>query len=179
MVPPNQAFLNYPQCFNISRVHPIVRALFPTNPNPEVPVARRLKFFNSNWTKLTQDPNVLNIAQGFEIPFLENPVQGKPPNPPILNQEQSNLVKEELKEMLLKGAIQPLPPCKYQYLSNLCLVSKRFGGNRPVINLKHLDKFIPNSFIKMEGLNLLQNMLRKGYKMCKLDLKKTPTFAFL
>ena len=152
-------------------MHPLVRALFPKNPIPEVPLAGRLKFFYSNWAKLTQDPNILNIVEGFGIPFLENPVQENSPNPPVLNQKQSKLVKEDFREMLLKDAMQLVSPCKNQYLSNLFLVSKRDGGNRPVINLKHLNSFIPYQHFKMEGLNLLQNMLQKGDYMCKLDLK--------
>ena len=83
-----QISLSYPQCFNVSRVHPLARALFPTNPISEVPLTGRLKFFYSNWVKLKQDLNIPNIVQGFEIPFLEIPVQGKSPNPPVLNQEQ-------------------------------------------------------------------------------------------
>ena len=90
-VPPNKIFLSYLQCFNINRVHPLVRALFPKNPIPEVPLVWRLKFFYSNCAKLTRDPNILNIVKGFEVPFLKNPVQVKSPNPPILNQEQSSL----------------------------------------------------------------------------------------
>ena len=170
VVPPNKTFLSYPQYFNVSRMEPLIMAMFPTNPIPEVPLSRRLKFFYLNWAKLTEDPNILNIGQGFEITFLENPVQGKSPNPLILNQEQSNLVKRELKEMLLKGAIQPVSPCKYQYLSNVFLVSKRFGGNRLVINLKHLNNFIPYQHFKMEGLNLLQNRLQKGNYISRVDL---------
>ena len=138
------------------------RALFPKNLISEVPPAGRLKFFYSNWAKLTQDPNILNIVQGFETPFLENPVQEKSPNPPVLNQEQSKLITEELREMLLKGAIQSVSLCKDQYPSNLFLVSKRDGDSRPVINLKHLKSFIPYQHFKMEELNLLQNMLQKG-----------------
>ena len=122
VVPPNKISLSYRQCFNVSRVYPLVRALFPTYPISEVPLAGRLKFFYSSWAKLTQDLNIVNIVQGFEIPFLESPVQGKSSNPPVLNQEQSKLVKEELKETLLKHAIQPASPCKNQYLSNLYLV---------------------------------------------------------
>ena len=171
VVPPNKISLSYLQCFNVSRVHPLVSALFPKNPIPEVPLAGRLKFFYSNWAKVTQDLNILNIVQGYKIPFLENPVQEKSPNPPVLNMEQSKLVKEELREMLLKGAIQPVSTCKNQYLSNLFLVSKTDGGNRPVISLKHLNSFIPYQHFKMERLNLLQNMLQKGDYMCKLDLK--------
>ena len=94
VVPPNKISLSYPQCFNVSRVHPFVRPLFPTNSISEVPLAGRLKFFFSNWAKLTQDLNILNIIQGFEIPFLQKLVVGKPPNPPVMNQEQPKLVKE-------------------------------------------------------------------------------------
>ena len=114
-------------------MHPLVRVLFSINSIPEVLLARRLKFFYSNWAELMQDLKILNIVHGFEILFLENSVQGKPPNLPLLNQKQSKLVKEERKEMLLKGAIQPVSPFKNQYLSNLFLVSKRDGGNRPII----------------------------------------------
>ena len=74
-------------------VHPLVIALFSTNPVREAPPAGRLKLFYSNWAKLTQDPNIPNIFQGFQIPFLENPMQGKSPNNPVWNQEQSKLVK--------------------------------------------------------------------------------------
>ena len=170
--PPNKISFSYPQCFNVSRVHPLVRALFPTNPIPEVLLARTLKFLYLNWAKLTQDLNILNIIQGFDIPFLENLVQGKSTNPPDLNQEQSKLVKEALKEMLLKSVIQPVSSCKNQYLSNLFLASKRDRPcNRLVINLKHLNNFIQHQYFKMEGLNLLQNVLQKGDYMCNLDLK--------
>ena len=55
--------LSCPQCFNVSRVHPLVIALFPTSPFPEVPLAGRLKFFYLNWATFTQDPNILNIVQ--------------------------------------------------------------------------------------------------------------------
>ena len=75
----------------MERVHPLVKALFPIYSVPVGRLAGRLSLFYSNWTKLTQDPNILNIIQGFEIPFLEKPYQAKLPNPPVLTHEQSNL----------------------------------------------------------------------------------------
>ena len=167
----NNISLRFPQGFKMKRVHPLVKALFPIYSVPLGPLAGRLSLFYSNWTKLTQDPNILNIIQGFEIPFLEKPYQTKLPNPPVLNQKQSNLVREEVKEMLLKGAIQKVTQCKNHYISNLFLISKNDGRNRPVINLKHLNNFIPYQNFKMEGLNLLQSMLQEKDFMCKLDLK--------
>ena len=108
----NNISLRYPQGFKMERVHPLVKALFPIYSVPVGPLAGRLSLFYSNWTKLTQDPNILNIMQGFEIPFLEKPYQAKLPNPPVLNHEQSSLVREEAKEMLLKGAIQKVTQCR-------------------------------------------------------------------
>ena len=45
--------------------------------------------------------------------------------------------------MLEKGAIQKVIPTQRQFLSNLLLVEKRNEGNRPVINSKDLNRFIP------------------------------------
>ena len=44
-------------------------------------------------------------------------------------------------------------------------------GNRPVINLKALNSFIPYSYFKMEGLHLLKDLLRENNFMCKVGLK--------
>ena len=63
------------QGFKMERVHYLVKALFPLYLVPVGPLAGRLSLFYSNWTKLTQDPNILNIIQRFEIPFLENPTK--------------------------------------------------------------------------------------------------------
>ena len=40
-------------------------------------------------------------------------------------------------------------------------ISKKGGGNRPVINLKDLNWFIPYRHFKMEGLKYLKYVLRK------------------
>ena len=48
---------------------------------------------------------------------------------------------------------------------------KEGWGQQTSISLKHLNNFIPSQHFKMEGLNLLQNMLQKRDYMCQLDLK--------
>ena len=73
--------------------------------------------------------------------------------------------------MLEKGAIRKVQPSKGEFVSNLFLVKKKDGGQRPVINLKQLNAYIPYCHFKMEGLQNLKYMLQKGDYMCKLDLK--------
>jgi len=138
---------------------------------PEVGLAGRLGFFSQNWEKVTSDQHILSIIEGYEIPFTKTPYQGKLPFPKKLNQEEEALVEEELTSMLQKGAIRETQHVKSQFLSNLFLVKKKGGGNRPVINLKSLNTFIPYQHFKMEGLHMLKDLLKEGDFMCKLDLK--------
>ena len=73
--------------------------------------------------------------------------------------------------MLEKGAIREAIHCKDQFVSHLFLVSKKDGGQRPVINLKELNTFLPYKHFKMEGLHLLKEILERGDYLCKLDLR--------
>ena len=65
--------------------------------------------------------------------------------------QESNLVSKEVEIMLRKGVIQKVFPRQGQLASNLFLVSKKHGGNRPFINLKNWNMFIPYQYFKMEG----------------------------
>ena len=41
--------------------------------------AGRLQYFLENWEKLTSDPSILNIAKGYQIPFLSVPIHKSSP----------------------------------------------------------------------------------------------------
>ena len=45
------------------------------------------------------------------------------------------------------------------------------AGQRPVINLKSLNKFVYTEHFKMEGIHILRDLLRAGDWMTKVDLK--------
>ena len=56
--------------------------------------------------------------------------------------------------------------------SNQYNVAKRgYQQNRPIINLKRLNEFIPYRHFEMEGLHLLQEMVQQCDYFCKIDLK--------
>ena len=65
--------------------------------------------------------------------------------------------------MLKKGAIRKVQPWKGEFVSNLFLVKKKDGGQRPVINLKQLNEYIPCRHFRMEGLQNIKYILEKGY----------------
>ena len=88
-----------------------------------------------------------------------------------MNLDQRQQVQVEIDNMLEKGATCHTSYLKGEILSNVFLLGKKGGGNRPVINLKRLNQFIPYQHFKMEGLFCLREMLRKDDFMCKLDMK--------
>ena len=59
----------------LQNVHPFIKNLFQGTKIPQVPLAGRLKYFLKSWEKLTRDPNILSITQGFQILFKRKPSQ--------------------------------------------------------------------------------------------------------
>ena len=81
--------------------------------------------------------------------------------------------------MLTKGAIRKDQPSKGEFASNLLPVKKKEGNQRTVMNLKQLKAYVPYCHFKMEGLQSLKYILKKGDYMCKLDLKDAYFFSSL
>ena len=88
-----------------------------------------------------------------------------------MNLDQRHQVQVKLDNMLEKRATCQTSHLQEEFLSNVFLVGKKGGGNRPVINLKHLNQIIPYQHFKMEGLFRLREMLQKDDFICKLDMK--------
>ena len=66
----------------------------------------RLKHFLEAWQILTMDSEIFEIVKGFKIPFLKHPTQERVPQTPHMGQEQADLIRVEIENMLKKGAIQ-------------------------------------------------------------------------
>ena len=155
----------------LQHVHALVQNLFPQEQRSDLPVAGRLKHFLKNWKVLTSDPHILEIVEGYQIPFLSIPQQVKPPAAIQFSEKDKSLIDLEIQGMLEKGAIRIVKELHGQFLSPLFLVEKKDAGYRPVVNLKKLNRNIPYVHFKMEGLSLLKELLSKGDYLCKLDLK--------
>ena len=139
---------------------------------PDLPQAGRLVHYLTNWSAITQDQWVLNTVRGYQIDFVAKPHQGSLPTPPHHTSEQVTLIQEELAKLLQKQAIQPVEcPSETDFYSNIFLVPKKDGGQRPVINLKALNSFVHPEHFKMEGIHTLKELLGQGDWLAKVDLK--------
>ena len=155
---------------NYQKVHPFVKTLFKET-RETFPLSGRLKYFLKNWEKVTNNSTILSIVKGYSIDFVETPYQPRTAIKAKLNQVEEKPVLQEVKEMMEKDAIRQEIHCKDQFVSHLFLVSKKDGGQRPVIDVKELNTFIPYKHFKMEGLHLLKEILEQCDYPYKLDLK--------
>ena len=85
--------------------------------------------------------------------------------------ENSSLVTLEVTGLLSKGAIMEIQLTPHSFVSQIFLVEKKDGGQRPVINLKGLNQFVRVEHFKIEGLHLLPDLLQSRDWMVKMDLK--------
>ena len=53
-------------------------------------------------------------------------------------------------------------PAEEWFLSNIFLIYKKDGGQRPVINLKALNQFVNTEHFKMEGIHTVKDLLGQG-----------------
>ena len=134
-------------------------------------ISRKTEVFCRSLDESNTGTQNFGHSKRYKIPFHSKYFQSKILFQPIVNQEGKELVKLDVKEMSLKGAIRKVQPSKGEFVSNLILVKKKDGDQRVVISLKQLNGYIPYRHFKMEGVQNLKYMLQKGDYMCKLDLQ--------
>ena len=70
-----------------------------------------------------------------------------------MSREEEALLDKEVQDLLRKDAIEP--SSNWGFFSQLFTVPKKGGGQRPIINLKHLNSFLDVKHFKMEGINII------------------------
>ena len=134
-------------------------------------LAGRLRGYIDAWKVITRDQWVLNTIKGYQIDFLSEPQQNILPHTPQVSVEQSLLIEEEIKKLLGKGAIMEVCNPRGGFYSNMFLVPKKDGGQRPVINLKALNTHVQTEHFKMEGIHTLKELINLEDWLAKVDLK--------
>ena len=58
--------------------------------------AGRYQYFLKNWGKLRNNPLILELVEGYQIPFLSEPSQTAPPSSNSMSQEETAIVYQEI-----------------------------------------------------------------------------------
>lgn len=85
------------------------------------------------------------------------------------------MLKSEINNLILKGAISKVKPCRGQFLSSYFLVDKSNGKKRFILNLKKLNEFIDPPHFKMEDLKTAIRLISPRCFMTSIDLEDAYT----
>ena len=87
--------------------------------------------------------------------------------------EDELLIDKELGELIQKQAIHLVSEHDYNrgFVSNLFVIPKKGGGQRPVFNLCQLNQFIKYEHFIMEGIHMLRDLLKPNDFIAKIDLR--------
>ena len=83
---------------------------FPNN----LPQAGQVKHFLATWEQITKDPRVLQVVSGYQIEFLDNPVQRNTPPPIPCSLDHQTIIDQEVWELLSKEAVHFVQPDSLQ-----------------------------------------------------------------
>ena len=95
--------------------------------------------------------------KGYKIPFIRKPFLS--PTPVFLRQTESPALEEEVKELLLKGAVEKINPEDPGFYSQIFLVPKKNGKLRLIIDLSKLNSFLNIQSFKMETANKVRQSI--------------------
>ena len=139
-----------------------------TQPQTSTPFGHRLSPFARKWQSITTDRWVLTIIrEGYSIEFDALPPSGyikvTPPSPPL---------HEEVRTLLQKGAIIPVPTRQRHlgFYSRYFTVPKKDGGLRPILDLREVNAFISPRKFRMTSLNTIFPLLTENSWFASIDL---------
>lgn len=106
----------------------------PCPPNHKKIVSRnitgRIAFFVSNWSKLRNDKEILQMMKGLHLKFFWKPHQRNYLTEIIMSQKKYTLVQTKIKGLLRKGTTIQVQNQKVQFVSNIFLRPQKDGQFR-------------------------------------------------
>ena len=79
-----------------------------------------------------------------------------------MDKDKEIYILQEIEDMLKKDAIEIVDLESPGFYSIFFLVPKKDGGQRPILNLKALNRFIKHSKFKMETVDSIVKVLKRG-----------------
>jgi len=135
--------------------------LLKVNPAQVPAVGGRLAQFVEQWRHLTSCKWTLDTVRGYRLEFTRRPPPRPPPPGIPLSRDQQETLDKEIRDMLDKKAISKCWD-REGFFSSVFLVPKKDKGWRPIINLKALNQYLKVQHFKMETINNLRDILKKG-----------------
>ena len=149
--------------FSQGRMLPGKKKSLPNNPSTQTTYHLRM----TEWEKMGASIwSQRLIRRGFRLiwadqkpPLHKSSIQF--PTPPSWEEQQ--VIDQEVKEMLTKGAIERVfNPSSPGFYSRIFTIPKATGGFRPILDLAPLNKFLKKRKFRMDSPQLIRKEVRQG-----------------
>ena len=131
----------------------------------------RLCHYSQNWQKITSNPEILEVVNGYKLDFTSMPVQVHSHSETCFSQQAAKTVQLELDKLVVKQVICACSHTPEEFISRIFLQAKSDGTHRVILNLTHLNKFIADQHFKTETLDTVTSLMKQGSFTGSLDLK--------
>jgi hypothetical protein len=139
----------------------------------DFPLGGRLRHFAKFWRLIAPRKDVLRVILGVSIPFTSEPRQTRVPPQCKFDRDELIQVRKMVDELLVNEVIEPVSPTPNQFVSQLFLVTNKDLSRRAILNVKQINqKFLPKQHFKMETLQLILPLIKKGDWFGSWDLRK-------
>ena len=140
----------------------------PTN----LPATGRTGHCLHNWLLITGEEWTLETISGMPLILTSPPLLV--PIQTVRNQRQiprdhKSLIDSEIQTLIGKNAITKMTEGEV-FLSSIFTVPKKNGGHRMILDLRNLNQHLTTSHFKIEGIQMLRDLVLPGEYMKKLDL---------
>ena len=125
----------------------------------------------SSWECLTSDPVVLGYVQGYEIEFMDLPVQNSIPPEYRQNAKQKSILQVQIDELVERGVVSEVQYSSDMFVSNVFGREKPNGDIRMIIDLSDVNEFVEKFHFKMDHLDVALDLMEEGVFMSSIDLK--------
>lgn len=134
--------------------------------------AGQLALYHQNWENMGAPKVVLDLIQGYRIPFLQKPPLvhinvAKCPFQTPTSPEMSAIIRK----MKAQSIIQPAK-ISASFVSPLFLVPKSDGSSRPIFNLKALNEYVVAKPFHLINMYRVPDFLQPQDWVCKIDLSQ-------
>jgi hypothetical protein len=141
--------------------------------NDDFPLGGRLRWFADFWRKVAPRKEIMEIILGAKIPFSSEPCQSRIPRQCVFDRDELIQVREMVQDLLKNQVIEPVSPDPNQFVSQLFLVTNKDQSKRAILNVKEINtRFLPKQHFKMETLQLILPLIRRGDWFGSWDLRK-------
>ena len=132
----------------------------------------RLAQYAREWESMTSDKHILSIVrEGLQIEFESMPVQEVIPKPYKFQKERWEKIDSKIKQYIGKNIVEEVQHEEGDFISNIFSVEKPDGDIRVILDLTELNEFVKDRHFKMETIEIVRTMIRKGCYMSSIDWK--------